>query len=395
MKKTLKDRKFSTIAVHGGKGSDSSVRPHVVPIYQTVNFEYENFEQGIRVGKGEEPGYFYTRHSNPTIDALNDTVAMLEGAERAFSFASGMAAITSAVHSLIKPGEHVLAGSVLYGGTYDFLANYLPRLGIDISFVDVWDLQKVENAFRKSTRILYLEPVMNPTLLMADVPQLAEIARDKGSFVIVDNTFTPPYLFTPLKNGAHAVLHSTTKFLGGHGDTIGGVVAGSGEYMEKVVQMGRVYGGVMSPMNAWLTLRGIRTLDVRLERSGTNAAALARYLDEHPKICKVYYPGLDSHPQHALAERLLAGFGSMVSFEVAGGLEAVRSVLNAFQVITSTVSLGEVDTVASHPASSSHRKMSPELRERYGITDGLIRLSVGIEGLEDLVEDIDQSLEKA
>ena len=383
---------FSTQAVHGGKGKIRSVRSHVVPIYQTVNFEYENFDQKLRVGSGEEAGYLYTRYGNPTIDALNDVIVVLEEGEEAFSFASGMAAISSAIFALVQSGDHILSSSVIYGGTYDFFVNFLPRRGIEVSFVDIWDHASVEKGFQENTKILYLEPMTNPTLLIADLPKLSVMSKEKNVFVLVDNTFTPPYIFYPFRNGADGVVHSTTKFIGGHGDTIGGIVIGSKEFMGKVRSIGKVHGGVMSPMNAWLTLRGVRTLGIRLERSCENAMALAEFLEIHPKVRRVNYPSLESHPQHELAKNLMGDSGSMVSFEVEGGLEAVRKVSDAFRVITSTVSLGEVDTIASHPASSSHRKMSPEYREKYGITEGLIRFSVGIEDIEDLKEDVEQAL---
>jgi len=385
---------FFTRVVHGGRGKVRSVRSHVVPIYQTVNFEYADFDERLRVSRGEEPGYIYTRYGNPTIDALNETVATLEGAEEGFSFASGMAAISSAFLVLVGSGDHVLASSMLYGGTYNFFVNFLPQQGVEVSFVDVWDRTSVEKGIRRNTKVLYIEPMINPTLQIVDLSGVASVAKKKDVFVLVDNTFTPPYLFCPLKYGADGVVHSTTKFISGHGDTVGGIAVGLKEFIEKVRQIGKVYGGVMSPFNAWLTLRGVRTLGIRLERSCGNAEALARFLEDHSKVRHVYYPGLGAHPQHELAKKILGGYGCMVSFEVEGGLASVRKVCDAFRVITSTVSLGEVDTVASHPASSSHRWMSPEYREKYGITEGLIRLSVGIEDIEDLKKDVEQALAK-
>ena len=387
--------RFNTNAVHGTRKFKEPVRPHVVPIYQTVNFEYNDFDQKLRVGNLEEEGYFYTRYSNPTIDVLNESVALLEGADSAFAFASGMAAITGALMASLKTGDHVVGTSVIYGGTYGMLTAFLPRFGIEHTFAEVWDLDAVEKAVRPETRLIWIEPVMNPTLQVADLPALVEIAGRKKLRVIVDNTFTPPFLFKPLSHGAGGVVHSTTKFINGHGDTIGGMVAGPEEWMKEVKRVGRLTGGTMSPFNAWLTWRGLRTMGVRLERSCKNAMALARFLEAHPKVVKVNYPGLESHPQHGLAKQLLGDFGCVVSFEVAGGLKSVKAINDAFRVITSTVSLGEVDTVAAHPASSSHQKVDPEIREKYGITDGLIRLSVGIEDVEDLKEDLEEALKKS
>ncbi len=388
----MKKQRLGTRAVHGGKELKGRVHPHAVPIYQTVNFEYDDFDQKIRIEEGKESGYFYTRISNPTIDALNTTVAELEGGEESFSFASGMAAITAALLSVLKKGDHLLCTSVVYGGTYGLVTHILPDYGITCSFVDVWDLDAVDQAFRKNTRMLYIEPVMNPTLQVADLPALAALAGRHGAFTLVDNTFTPPPLFRPLLHGAGGVLHSTTKFLNGHGDTIGGIVSGPADWMEKVKTMGRMTGGTMSPFNAWLTLRGVRTLVIRMERECRNALDLALFLESHPRIRRVHYPGLSSHPQHHLARKLFSQFGAVVSFEVEGGLEAVKKVCDSFRIITSTVSLGEVDTVAAHPATSSHSRVEKAVREKYGITDGLVRLSVGIEDIEDLKEDLQQAL---
>ena len=388
----MKKMGFGTRVVHTARSKIKSVQSHIVPIYQTVNFEYESFDEKLRVSEGEKEGYLYTRYSNPTVDALNQAIADLEGSEDAFSFASGMAGITSSFFALIKPGDHILASSVLYGGTYDFLVNYLEPWGVEVSFVDAWETDVVEKGFRPNTKVFYVEPMVNPTIRVVDLPRTAKIAEKHGVFVLVDNTFTPPYLFSPLEHGGNGVVHSTTKYIGGHGDTIGGIVVGSKEFVETVRQVGRVHGGVMNPFNAWLTLRGLRTLDVRLERACRNALQLAEFLQNHPRVLHVNYPGLKNHPQHALVDTIFGGYGSMLSFEVDGGLDAVRKVEDAYRVVTSTVSLGEVDTVSAHPASSSHRKMSAAYREKYGIRDGLIRFSVGIESIEDLISDVQQAL---
>ncbi len=390
--RNLKELYLSTRLVHAGKKKIRDVHPHVTPIYQTVNFEYEDFDQGVRIGAGTEPGYFYTRYSNPTIDAFNEAVALIEGGEEAFSFASGMAAITSAFLAQVKPGDHIVAGSVLYGGTLHFLNEDLSHRGIKATFVDIRDLDAVEQAIQENTRLIYAEPIMNPTVALSDLSALSKIAKKRGVKLLVDNTFSPPYLQQPLLKGADLVIHSTTKFLSGHGDTLGGVVTGSSSIMEPIKQIGRMYGGVMSPFNAWLTLRGMRTLNVRLERSCQNAMAVAGFLSGCPEVLKVHYPGLKTHEQHTLAKEQFGGYGAVVSFEVRGGLDKVRRVCNAFRLITYTVSLGETDTVASHPASSSHRNTDLAFREKYGISDGLIRLSVGIEDERDLILDLEQAL---
>ena len=390
--KHLTSLRFGTKVIRGGRSQATPVRSHIVPIYQTVNFEYEDFAQNRRVSDGEEAGYFYTRFGNPTVDALNDAVALLEEGEEAISFASGMAAICAAAMSRAERGDHILSSSVIYGGTQDLFKNFLPKQGIEVTFVDIHDHEAVRKGFRKKTKILYAEPMMNPTLMLADVPALANMAREQNVFLLIDNTFTPPFLCQPLILGADGVVHSTTKYIGGHGDTMGGIAIGSSEFIDGVRTMAKMYGGVMSPFNAWLSLRGLRTLNVRLERACGNAFELARFLEGHPKIIRVNYPGLESHPHHALAKNMLKDFGAMVSFEVEGGLEAVRKVFDGFKVITSTVSLGEVDTIAAHPISSSHKKLTPEQQEAFGIREGLIRLSVGIEDVEDLKEDLEKVL---
>lgn len=393
-KRTIKKLGFSTLAVHAGKAPDVPVKSHTVPIYQTVNFEYQSFDELVRVGQGKDKGYFYSRYGNPTIDALNHAVAKLENGETAFAFASGMAAITSAFLSLTKPGDHVVSSSLIYGGAYSFLSNELPGLGVDVTFVNPFDFDEYRKGFRTNTKVLYAEPLINPTLGVVDVEEWAEEAARRNVFFLLDNTFTPPPLFRPLEHGVHGMVHSTTKYIEGHGDTLGGVAVGKTEWIDKIRRIGKTFGGVMSPFNAWLTLRGLRTLTVRIDRSCANASALAEFLEGHPKAVRVLYPGLKSHPQHELARKQFSAFGGMVAFEVKGGFRAVRKLCDAFQIITPTVSLGEVDTIVSHPATSSHRGMSKKQRESVGIRDGLVRLSVGIEDAEDLIGDLKQALGK-
>jgi methionine-gamma-lyase len=369
---------------------------HIVPIYQTVNFEYRNFDELVRVGKEKAGGYFYSRYGNPTVDALNQAVARLEEGEAAFSFASGMAAITTSFLALVKPGDHVVASAQIYGGTHHFLSKNLHSLGITTTFVaDPFDLSEVERAFRKNTRVLYAEPLINPTLGVVDADAWAEAAHRHGVFFLLDSTFTPPPLFQSLRHGADGVVHSTTKFIEGHGDTLGGITVGTRAWIERVRACGKVYGGTMQPFNAWLTLRGLRTLPVRIHQACDNAFALAHFLKDHPKIAGVRYPGLKSHRQHELAKRQFSQFGALTAFDLKGGFKAVRRFCNALRVITSTVSLGEVDTIVSHPASTSHAAISRNERLAQGITDGMLRLSVGIEDKADLIEDLEQALGKA
>lgn len=394
MSDEIRSYHFNTKTVQSGKKDARSVRPHIVPIYQTVNFEYADFDEKVRISLEEEPGYLYTRYSNPTIDAFQDAVAVLEEGERAFAFATGMAAITSVMMAILRPGDHVVTSSMLYGGTYQFFEHYLPLHSVDVTFVDIDNPSDVENAFQSNTKVLYLETMINPTVMVSDVPGLSKVAKNHGVQVVVDNTFAPPNLFHPLKVGADVSVHSTTKFMAGHGDTMGGVAVGTSLFIEQLHAVAKIYGGTMSPFNAWLTLRGLKTLALRLERACSNAMALAEFLESHHKVTHVNFPGLSDHPQHDLAKSMLKDYGSMLSFEVQGGYESARKVDDAFKIITSTVSLGEVDTVVAHPASSSHAKMDPEFRRKYGITDGLLRFSVGVEHIDDLKADVAQALEQ-
>jgi len=390
----LKKMGFSTRSVHAGKPKTNAVRSHAVPIYQTVNFEYRNFDELVRVGQEKQKGYFYSRYGNPTLDALNGAMAELEEGEAAFAFASGMAAITSAFLSLTKPGDHVLSSSLLYGGSHRFLSETLPGLGVEVTFVHPFATDALEKGFRWNTKVLYAEPLVNPTLGVVDIRRWAESAEHHRVFFLVDNTFTPPPLFQPLRHGVHGVVHSTTKYIEGHGDTLGGTAVGQADWIGRIRDIGKIYGGIMSPFNAWLTLRGLRTLSIRMHSSSGNASVLADFLQGHSKVIRVHYPGLAGHPQHELAKSQFKGFGAMVAFEIQGGLKAVRMLCDAFRIITSTVSLGEVDTIVSHPASSSHAGMSSEERVRVGIPDGLLRLSVGIEDVDDLIGDLEQALGK-
>jgi len=386
----------STRAVHAGQDIDlTGVRSHVVPIYQTVNFNYTDAEEGLAIFTGRKPGYIYSRDSNPTIDAVNLIVANLENAEAAESFGSGMAAISTVFMMLTEPGQRVVASESIYGGTIDFLRRNLVPMGREVVFVDITDLEAVRQVVTPETSVLYAEPLSNPTLAVADIPALADIAHSVDARLVVDNTFTPPPIFQPLKWGADVVVHSATKYLGGHGDLTAGIVLGRGSFIEEMHPTVKNLGNILHPFTAWLLIRGIRTLGVRVERHCSNAMAIAHFLDEHPKVERVYYPGLESHPQHVLAERLFNGFGGMLSFEVKGGFAAGRAVMSAVRVCSFTVSLGEVDTLIIHPASTSHVSLSPEERARIGISDGLIRLSVGIEDVDDLIADLEQALAEA
>jgi methionine-gamma-lyase len=373
----------------------SRVRSHVPPLYQTVNYEYADADEGISVFKKEKPGYIYTRDSNPTTDLLSEVVMLLEEGEAALVAASGMAAISSTFLALAKPDDHIVSSSAIYGGTRALLRDHLGALGYQTTFVDITNHQAVEAAVTAKSKILYTEVVANSNLSLADVEFLSNFANNHGMIMVVDNTFTPPPIIQPLKLGAHVVIHSATKYLGGHGDLIGGVVVSSEPIVKQISQVIKLYGGTMSPFNAWLALRGIKTLGVRIERHCSNAMKIADFLSNHPKVSQVFYPGLSDHPQHSLAQRLLKGYGGMMAFEVKGGLEAGKKLINSVQICNFTASLGEIDTIITHPASTSHVALTPEERAAIDVSDGLIRLSVGIEEIQDLLADLEQALENA
>jgi cystathionine beta-lyase/cystathionine gamma-synthase len=359
---------------------------HAVPIYQTSNYSYPDAAAADRAAAGG--GYLYSRTSNPTSEALEGAVADLEGAEAGLSFASGMAAITAALFSLVEAGE-VVASEGIYGGTTELLRDLGPRHGLTVRFVPAWDTDAVKAALGPATRALLVETITNPLLRVADLPALGELARSRGIPLLVDSTFASPVLCRPLEHGATLVAHSVSKYIGGHGDLIGGVVVGAAPAIAAVQRQRTLLGGMMDPFCAWLALRGLRTLSIRVERQCATAAKLAGLLG--PLVQRVHYPGLTGHPDQARAARLLAAPGAMVSFEVADGA-AARRVYDRVQLISRAASLGEVCSLLTHPASFSHKGLPPEERLRQGIPDGLLRLSIGLEDPADLEEDLRQAL---
>ncbi|MGH2727792.1 MAG: trans-sulfuration enzyme family protein [Actinomycetota bacterium] len=388
-------RGFTTRSVHGSRPTEPVVEePASVPIYQSAPFIFSDMEAFAAVGKAKiSGGYLYTRWANPTVDALARTIASLEGAEQTAAFASGMGAIHATVASCVQAGEHVVSARQIYGGTYGLFNEILPRTGIEVTFVDVTDHASVAAAFREETRVLYFETIGNPTLPVADVDALAKIAHERGASVVVDATFTTPYLFTSLDHGVDLVVHSATKYLGGHSDVTAGVVSGTGEAIARIRHLGIDYGGCLAPLDAWLTIRGVQTLALRMDRICSNALALATTLERHPGVERVTYPGLASHPQHKLARTMLPrGFGGMLTFEVAGGIPAGRRVLERVRLASPAASLGGTKTLIVHPASITHTQLSRPEREAAGITDGLMRVSVGIEDPEDLIADFEEAL---
>ena len=389
------ERGFTTRAIHSAHyHGDGKGQPIAFPLFQTSSFHFETAEDQESVATGREPGYAYSRASNPTTDALQRTIANLEGAEDATSFASGIGAVAGAILAVVSSGQHILATEQIYGGTYGLLTRTLPRFKVSHSFADATDLAAFERAIQPETKLIWAETISNPTTAVLDIRALAEMAHAHGALLAVDSTFTSPYLARPLEDGADLVVHSATKYIGGHGDLIAGVVAGSRELVRKAHMIRVDFGACAGPLEAWLMLRGLKTLSLRMERHCANALGLARFLQEQPGVVKVHYPGLESHPQHALATQRMPGFGGVVSFEVAGGKDAAFRLINALKMALRASSLGDADTLVLHPASISHRGLSAADRARAGVSEGLIRVALGLEDLPDIIADFDQALKQ-
>ena len=389
-----KDVKFDSKCVHAGIG-EYQFGPVVPPIYQTSTFKFESTRQGAALFKGEEEGYIYSRMSNPTVEAMENSVAALEGGYKALGCASGMAAIHTAFATLLNGGDHVVCSKSVYGPTSTLLSTVLSKFLIDTTFVNPSDLKNIEEAMTDRTTVVYIETPGNPTLETTDLEGAAKIAHEHGAILVVDNTFMSPALQRPFEYGADVVVHSMTKFLNGHADVVGGVIVVKDEelYPRFRTTLNQI-GGVIDPFNAFLVHRGIKTLSLRMERSSENAMKIAEYLESHPKVEWVRFPGLKSFPQYDVARKQHALPGGMISFELKGGSEAGEVLMNSVNLCTLAVSLGGVETLIQHPASMTHLSMGKEARESAGITDGLVRLSVGIENVDDLIADLEQALEK-
>ncbi|MGH9404374.1 MAG: cystathionine gamma-synthase [Terriglobia bacterium] len=374
---------FATDAIHAGQEPDPATGAIIVPIYQTSTFTQQEL--------GKNKGYEYARTSNPTRAALERNLAVLEAGRFACAFASGMAAI-NAVLSLLKSGDHVLAGRNLYGGTFRLFERVLKDFGLRFSYADTRVPRDVERAFEPQTRLLFVETPTNPAMEITDITEVASLAHGRGALLVVDNTFMSPFFQRPLQLGADFVVHSTTKYLNGHSDGIGGaVIVTDPALAERLKFLQNAAGAVLGPMDSWLVLRGVKTLAVRMKQHNANGLAVARRLAQHPKVKAVHYPGLPSHPEHELACRQMTGFGGMISFET-GGIENAKAVLKSVRLCSLAESLGGVETLISHPATMTHASVPAEERARLGITDGLVRISVGIEDVEDIIADLDQAL---
>ncbi len=378
----------STRLIHAGSEANETSALSV-PIYQTSTFRFDTAEQGAELCNAVAPTHLYTRWGNPTTKALELALADVEGAGAALAFSSGMAAGVTAVMAMVKSGDHVVAANCLYAGMTELFERVLVPLGVETTFVDPEEDGAFERALRPETRLIYVETPANPTLAITDLSAVAELARGRGIFTLADNTWASPWNTRPLSLGIDAVIHSATKYLGGHSDVIAGAAMGSREWVERLWPYLKIFGGCPSPHDAWLLHRGLKTLGLRVERQNASAMALAEFLDGHPRVTQVYYPGLPEHPGHEVAREQMTGFGGMLSFEVEGGVPAGRTILESFSVITHAVSLGGVETLAVHPASTTHAPLTAEERRRADISDGLIRMSVGLEEPRDLIADLE------
>ena len=387
---------LGTTAIHAGT-LKNLYGTLAMPIYQTSTFIFDSAEQGGRRFALEEAGYIYTRLGNPTTTVLENKIAALEEGEAAVATSSGMGAISSTLWTVLKAGDHVVTDKTLYGCTFALMCHGLTRFGIEVTFVDTSNLDEVKNAMKENTRVVYLETPANPNLKIVDLEALSKLAHtNPNTLVIVDNTFATPYMQKPLKLGVDIVVHSATKYLNGHGDVIAGLIVTNKELADQIrfVGLKDMTGAVLGPQEAYYIIRGLKTFEIRMERHCKNARAIADFLNKHPKVEKVYYPGLETHPGYEIAKKQMKDFGAMISFELKGGFEAGKTLLNNLKLCSLAVSLGDTETLIQHPASMTHSPYTKEEREVAGITDGLVRLSVGLENVEDIIADLEQGLEK-
>ena len=387
---------LGTTAIHSGTVKNL-YGTLAVPIYQTSTFIFDSAEQGGKRFALEEARYIYTRLGNPTTTVLEEKIAALEEGEAAVAMSSGMGAISSTLWTILKAGDHIVTDKTLYGCTFALMCHGLTRFGVEVSFVDTSNLEEVKNAMKENTRVVYLETPANPNLKIVDLEEISKIAHtNSNTLVVVDNTFATPYIQKPLKLGVDIVVHSVTKYLNGHGDVIAGLVVTNKTLADQIRFIGLkdMTGAVLGPQDAYYIVRGMKTFEIRMERHCKNAKVVAEFLDKHPKIEKVYYPGLETHEGYNIVKKQMKDFGGMISFELKGGYEAGKSLLNNLKLCSLAVSLGDTETLIQHPASMTHSPYTKEEREAAGITDGLVRLSVGLENVEDIIADLEQGLEK-
>jgi methionine-gamma-lyase len=390
----MRNKSFFTQAVHAGEDHSEHYGALSVPIYAASVFAFADADEGAAIHNYQKEGYFYGRLGNPTESALEKAVAELENGEDALALASGMAAVSAAILSQVKTGEHIVAPASMYSTTTNFLQHLAENFGIETTYIDATAPENYARAARENTRLFWIETPSNPLLKITDFSTVVEIAKEKGIVTVADNTFATPFNQRPLDFGVEAVIHSATKYFGGHSDLTAGLLVGSGEFVRRARHtIAKLHGGNIAPQVAWLVLRGIKTLALRMERHNQNAYAIANMLAVHPKVKEVYYPGLVSHPQHEIAKKQMKGFGGMIAFDV-GGVEQGKRLVNNVEVCTLATSLGGVETILQHSASMTHATLTPEQRLKAGVTEGLIRLSVGIEDAQDLIRDLENALDK-
>ncbi|HEX7593804.1 MAG TPA: aminotransferase class I/II-fold pyridoxal phosphate-dependent enzyme [Anaerolineae bacterium] len=383
-----------TLAIHAGETSDPTTGALVPPLHLASTYHLGTAENGAAIFAGEKEGFVYSRWGNPTVEVLQQRVAALENAPAALCTASGMAAIMTAVLNVVRAGDHMISAKAIYPSAYHLFDVELRALGIDTTFVDATDARNVAAALRPNTKLVYLESPGNPILALCDLAAIADLARGAGVLTICDNTFATPINQRPLDLGIDVVIHSMTKYFCGHGDAVGGVIAGRADFVKRCADEPlRYFGGILSPFNAYLILRGTMTLPLRVERHNANALAVARFLEKHSQVSWVSYPGLESHPQYALAQKQMSGFGGMVCFDLKGGVQAGARLMNAVKLCALAVSLGDARSLITHPASTTHSVVSREQRLSQGVTDGLVRLSVGLEDAEDIIADLERGLQ--
>ena len=393
--KNIKSKRKATQVIHAGTNPDKTYRSVSPPIYQTSTFKFDSAEQGAKRFLGEEPGYIYTRLGNPTTSALQDAIATLENGIGALATASGMAAVSTIYLTFLETGAHIIGSEAIYGPSRVVMENEFSRFGVEYDFIDTSDIEQVKKAIKPNTKLIFIETPANPTIKLTDIKACAEIAHNNGAVLAIDNTFMSPILQNPFDYNADIIMHSLTKYINGHTDVVGGILVFNDEgLMQRTRRVLHNHGGTIDPNQAWLVLRGLRTLSLRVNKAQENAQVIANYLEQHPKVKWIGYPGLESHPQYDLAKQQMKGFGSMISFEVEDGIEGGKTVMNNVEIATLAVSLGGFETLIQHPASMTHSSMNKQARLDAGITDGLIRISIGCEDPQDIQDDLENCLNK-
>nr|WP_199535515.1 cystathionine gamma-synthase family protein [Rhodohalobacter sp. SW132] len=390
----MKKSKRGTASVWAGEEELFQDGSSTVPIVNTVTYAYKNLDEWVDVALGKKPGFIYSRNTNPTVAVLEEKIRLLENAEAATSFSTGMAAISNTLFALLKPGDRVVSIKDSYGGTSKLFLEFLPKLNIEVQLCETEDHEQLEKEIAKGCTLVYLESPTNPTLKIIDLKRIAAASKKAGALVVADNTFGTPINQNPLELGVDLVIHSATKFLGGHSDTLCGLVCGEKSLVHKIFQYREITGATLHPETAYNVIRGMKTLELRVNRQNENALKISRFLYDHPKISRVFYPGLDTHRGHDIAKRQMKGFGGVLSFELDGDYESVKTFLHHLKFVHLAASLGSVSTLAGPPSVTSHVELSEQQRKKLGISESLIRYSTGIENSEDLIDDLKQALEK-